>query len=209
MALQTYSDLKASIAGFLNRIDLTAVIPDFIQLAEAQINRRLRTRRMIGRSTATLAGEFIALPSDFGGPRTMQITGPATQRVVPFVEPTQADVEREKYFAGTPGLPEFYTVVGEEFQFVPPPDTSYALQLTYWQRLAVLSVTNASNWVLQDHPDAYLYGALVQSAPYLKDDGRLTVWGTLFTQALDDIEDEDSQAAYAAKLNMRPARVFG
>ncbi len=189
MSLDTYTALKASIAGFLNRIDLTAVIPDFITLAESQINRRLRTRRMIGRSTATLAGEFIALPSD-------------------FVEPTQADVEREKYFAGTPGLPEFYTVVGEEFQFVPPPDTTYALQLTYWQRLAALSVTNASNWVLQDHPDAYLYGALVQSAPYLKDDGRLTMWGTLFTQALDDIEDEDSQAAYAAKLNMRPARVF-
>ena len=44
MALSTYTELKASVADWLNRTDLTSVIPDFIALAEAQIERTLRTR---------------------------------------------------------------------------------------------------------------------------------------------------------------------
>ena len=42
MALSNYTELKASIADFLNRDDLTSVIPDFITLAESQINRDIR-----------------------------------------------------------------------------------------------------------------------------------------------------------------------
>ena len=42
MALNTFTALKASIADYLNRDDLTAVIPDFITLAESQINREVR-----------------------------------------------------------------------------------------------------------------------------------------------------------------------
>ena len=42
MALTNYSELKSSIADFLNRDDLTSVIPTFISLAEAQFARDLR-----------------------------------------------------------------------------------------------------------------------------------------------------------------------
>jgi len=37
MALTTYTELKSSLADWLNRSDLTSVIPDFISLAEAQM----------------------------------------------------------------------------------------------------------------------------------------------------------------------------
>ena len=47
MALTTYNELKTSLADWLNRQDLTSTIPDFISLAEAQIERQLRTRQMI------------------------------------------------------------------------------------------------------------------------------------------------------------------
>ena len=39
MAITTYAELKSSIANWLNRDDLTSVIPDFISLTEAGINR--------------------------------------------------------------------------------------------------------------------------------------------------------------------------
>ena len=51
MALSNYTGLKASIADFLNRDDLTAVIPDFITLAEAQINRDIRHFKLEARSS--------------------------------------------------------------------------------------------------------------------------------------------------------------
>jgi hypothetical protein len=49
MALDgSYAGLQASIADFLNRGDLSTVIPDFITLAEAQMARRLVSRANAG-----------------------------------------------------------------------------------------------------------------------------------------------------------------
>jgi len=39
----TFDELKTNIADWLNRTDLTSVIPTFITLAEARLNRQLRT----------------------------------------------------------------------------------------------------------------------------------------------------------------------
>ena len=49
MALSTYAELKASVADWLNRSDLTSAITDFVSLAESQMERDLRTRQMIVR----------------------------------------------------------------------------------------------------------------------------------------------------------------
>ncbi len=42
MAVGTYAELKTSIADFLNRDDLTSAVPDFIKLAEADMNRKVK-----------------------------------------------------------------------------------------------------------------------------------------------------------------------
>jgi hypothetical protein len=47
MALDTYSNLKTSIANYLNRSDLTSYLGDFITLTEARLNRELRVREMV------------------------------------------------------------------------------------------------------------------------------------------------------------------
>ena len=73
MALSTYDELKASIADFLNRDDLTSVIPDFIKLAETGMNREVRHWRMEKRATAQLDSQYTALPSDFLEPIRMSL----------------------------------------------------------------------------------------------------------------------------------------
>jgi hypothetical protein len=65
MALSTYAELKTSIGDWLNRSDLTSVIPDFISLAEAQVERTLRTRQMIVRANASFDAQYGAVPADF------------------------------------------------------------------------------------------------------------------------------------------------
>ena len=65
MALTTYAELKASIADFLNRDDLTSAIPDFITLAEADMQRRVKHWRQEKRSTAELDTQYSAIPADF------------------------------------------------------------------------------------------------------------------------------------------------
>ena len=41
MALSTYDELKASIASWMERSDMTTVIVDCVTLAEARLNREL------------------------------------------------------------------------------------------------------------------------------------------------------------------------
>jgi len=195
MALANYSDLKASIASWLNRSDLTAAIPDFIALAEAQISRRLvmlgPVRAMMGRSDATINGEFAAVPIDFMGARTINFAEDRT-RLLEYCLPEE--INRKKSFEGcTTGKPRFFSVVGGEFQFFPAPagGAGYLAELTYWKRVPALSDAAPGNWLLNLHPDAYLYGALLQSAPYLKDDARIQSWGTFFETILSDIVAAD------------------
>jgi hypothetical protein len=66
MALGTYSELKTSIANYLNRDDLTSVIPDFITLTENRLDRELRVRaNMVRATTTTTSGTpFYNLPTD-------------------------------------------------------------------------------------------------------------------------------------------------
>ena len=217
MALDgTYTGLKISIADFLNRSDLTSAIPDFIALAEAQMTRRFVgrvgqglpvPRRLVQRSDAnvTAGAEFVAVPDDFHGPIEFTLKG-NPEVVLDYLDPTT--FQQWKEAGSLTGLaPAYYTVVGGEFQVYPVADKAYTAELTYIRRFPALSVTNASNWILADYPDAYLYGALVQSAPYLKDDGRATIWGTLFTAALDDICNADPMPSDKSTLRTEFPRV--
>jgi CBS-domain-containing membrane protein len=65
MSLTNYTDLQTTIASYLARSDLTAMIPDFIRLAETRLRRELRIRQMLKVVTTTaVAGDStVELPS--------------------------------------------------------------------------------------------------------------------------------------------------
>ena len=67
MALSTYTELKTSIANWLNRTDLTSEIAeDFIVLAEKDFNSKLRIRKMNATDASfTINAETVALPTGF------------------------------------------------------------------------------------------------------------------------------------------------
>jgi len=196
-----YTELKTAIGDFLNRRDLTSVIPTFIQLAEADLNRTVRHRSMLARATASLDTHFTSLPSDFVEAKNIQLnTEPVTS--LRYVTMEQADVLRTQ----TSGQPAYYTLVGETLEVVPPPDTDYTVELVYYKKLPSLSDSNLSNWLLASHPDVYLYGALMQSAPYLKNDERVAMWGSLYRQFVSDLNvSSDKAEVSGASLRMRTA----
>lgn len=202
MALDgTLAGLKASVADFLNRADLTASIPDFIALAESQMSRRLRCRRMVQRFYAVVpaSSEFVDLPSDFIGPLDM-MTGGTHMRRLKYLEPDSlALIKANTCFSDTE-CTIYYSIVGNTLRFLPVPPSDMTVELVYWSRVPALTDAAPSNWVLTDNPDIYLYGALTQSAPYLKDDARATVWGTLFTQAIADCNANDPMPGDTAQM---------
>lgn len=200
MPLATYSDLQTEIAAWLRRSDLSAEIPGFIALAEAQMNRRLRVRPMLARLAQTWSAEYQDLPADFLAEREVTVLdGGGAPRPIDYLAPDQIDISIR---TNAPARPRFYGLYGAQIRLSPPPDKAYSGQLIYLQAIPALSNANPTNWMLQRHPDAYLYGALAQSAPYLRADERLQTWGTLFTTVLADIEAADRTGA-AARLRPR------
>jgi len=206
MAIDTYSGLKTTIADYLNRDDLTSVIPSFITLAEAKFNRKLRVRQMVKRATATLDTQYFAFPADFLQAKEFQLnTNPITY--LQYVTQNQGDYGSSTQYVAS-GKPQFYTIIGTQIQVIPTPDGSYTGELTYYGKIPVLSDSNTSNWLLAYAPDLYLYGALLEASPYLKDDERLAVWSSLYSNSIGDIEIADQRASVASTPIVR-ARSLG
>jgi hypothetical protein len=207
MALTTYTELKTSIGDWLNRSDLTTAIPDFISLAEAQIERTLRTRQMIVRANASFDAQYGAVPADFLETKSLKLTSTNPETPLQFLSIDALDNEMTKYTAS--GKPKFFGVVGGQFRIVPTPDSNYTTELTYYAKLTKLSSSVASNWLLASSPDIYLYGALLQAAPYLQDDARIQTWATLYERALNDSQTADDRSASSGGALLTRAKTFG
>ena len=192
MALSNYSELKSSVADWLNRTDLTTAIVDFITLAEAQFNKEIRNRKMIKRATATIDSQYSAVPSDWL--QTVDFVIESNPIVtLEFVTNEKLDKLRETYTSS--GTPEFYTIVGQELEVLPVPDSATLTgELTYYSKIPNLTDTATTNWLLNSNPDIYLYGTLLQSAPYLVDDARIPVWSSLYQKLVKDLEIADQKA---------------
>ena len=207
MALTTYAELKTSIGDWLNRSDLTSVIPDFISLAEAQVERTLRTRQMIVRANASFDAQYGAVPSDFLETKSLKLTSTNPQTPLDFLSIDALDRKAAEYTAS--GKPRFFGVVGGQFRIVPTPDANYTTELTYYAKLSKLSTSNTSNWLLASSPDIYLYGSLLQAAPYLQDDARIQTWATLYERALNDLQTADDRGASSGGALLTRTKTFG
>lgn len=208
MSLNSYTNLKTAITTFANTTKITdAVAADFIALAEAEMDRRIKTRRKYIRSEATVTDEFTPLPDAFDSPISIVIESTDPDVNLTYIDPEEALKLRSTVYTSS-GVPVHYSIVGDEMQLIPAPDGSYTVEMTYRQKIEALSDDNSSNWVLEDHPDAYLYGSLIHAGPWLIDDPRLPAWGELFERAINGINAEDQVSNYGGKLNRRLARVF-
>lgn len=192
MDFDDYTSLKAAVEGWIDRDDAetVAAIPAMIRLAEVQMQRRLDCREMQSVITVTVDDERVTVPDDFAGVKSFRLQTTPTQ-ALKGEKPDYMDDDH-----GT-GAPDRYAVAGSEFLFSPVPDGTYTARLRYRTRIEPLSASNPTNWVLENHPDLYLYGALMHSAPYLKDDARVVVWAQQFTAGIDDVNGEGDRLVHA------------
>ena len=190
-----YTSLQAAVTEYLARdqdTTLIARIATFIQLAEAKFNRQLFVRQMEQRSiavvnTASSEPEFISLPADFQSMRRVRLSSVTGKPCLEFKSGTQMDEYRFGR-SDVAGQPRYFTVFGDEIELAPTPDAAYTIEMVYRQNIPALA-SNSNNWLLTLAPDLYLYGALLESAPYIKEDGRIQTWGLGFTAALNDLNN--------------------
>jgi len=212
--IATYTDLQTAVIEYLARdqdTTLIARIPTFIQLAEAKFNRELFVRQMEQRSSATIDStvtdaEFILLPSDFQSMRRVRLSSVTGKPNLVFMSGTQMDEFRAST-DNVAGEPLYFTIFGSEMELAPTPDQNYTLEMVYRTNIPALA-NNASNWLLTLAPDLYLYGALLESAPYIKEDERIQTWGLGFKTALDGLNELGLTSTFnAGPMNMRVSGV--
>ena len=205
--ITTYAELQTDIADWLNRSDLAAVIPTFIQLVDARLNRDQLTRETkeltLDDGTGTLALNLftpqpsIPLQRAMTNMRSLMITGvqdPDDAQL--FNPPLRAPVIQltsvEQLYARRSELPtaaitRFAAVQAANILLAPLPDNVYRFTIIA-EVQEPLSDANPVNDVLLAAPDVYLYGALVEAAPYIKDDERMPLWDQRFQTALGELE---------------------
>ena len=201
MAISTYSELQAAIAAWVDRTDLTAVIPDFIRLAERTIQAELRTS-VAESSTdlATVAGtESVSVPADFNGVRNVYVDGNTKQPLAAVA----LEQLRRSVAGSTSGKPEMYAISGSSLVLAPTPDAVYTLTLDY-HGFSQLSDAAPTNAMLTHYPDVYLRLSLVETARYLQMGDQVTYWQALADMAIDAAKREDRAIRWGGLMQTRP-----
>lgn len=198
MAIGTFSELKTSIGNWLQRSDLSSVIPDFITMAEAQLRRD--SRLLVAGleavdETLSVSDELTSLPA---GMLALSSIFRADGELIYMPSAEQ----RARYTE--PGTPASYAIQGGKLRLYPSPDATYDLSISYYS-LPSLSNAEPTNWLLENHPGIYLHAALLQAEPYLKNDERITVWAQMLENGLKNLARADQNYKFGGTLVMRVA----
>lgn len=186
MAIANYSDLTASIAAWMHRSDLTAVIPDFIRLAEARMQLDLDIRRLDKTSTLTTipSTNTLALPADFNKAYSLSmISGGVT--VVLDNMPIELLVQR--WGSYTSSMPRSYAISGSNLLLGPTPNGAYDVTLEYLGTIPGLTELNPTNDILSSYPDVYLHCCLIYGAQYIRDAEMVSGMESLYAMDADRI----------------------
>ena len=180
MALTTNTELKAAIADYLARPDLTTQIVDYIDLFERAANRRLRVRQMETSTTLTPSSGSATLPTDYLMWRRVTWTGDI-RRELEYVNPSYLQAA----YPDTPsGYPSIFTIEGTTLKVRPTSTTG--LEFDYFQKISALA--SGANWLFTAHPDAYLFGSLAEAYMMLKDFQTAALWKSRRDEVFEEIE---------------------
>lgn len=180
-----YTQLKATVGRWLHRSDLASVAEDLIMLAETRFNRNLRVRQMEKASTLALTDGAADLPADW-----LEFVGAPTDGDIRFDFVARDEWQRCD-------LGSYYTIMGNQLMVSHNGAGPDNVSVRYYAKIPALSESQATNWLLDDGPDAYLYGALLEAAPYIKDDPRIETWRGLLQVALTDLQTSSDRAKHS------------
>ncbi len=192
MALDgTYVGLLASIASWMDRDDLTAVIPDFVTLFESNANTEAAIRTQFNRASTVIptsaALDYISTPADYLGTDSLILTmaGGSFVTLKPYGSASAMYTDYPNA-ASAKSQPKGFINMTSKIELAPNPDAIYSTRLYYYQKIPAL-VTNSTNWLLTNFPQIYLFGSLVAAEAFLGSDPRIETWGSLYDNAVQKL----------------------
>lgn len=191
--------LEAAITETLDRQDIVSNVPAWIRLFEAAVNRVLENETRHACVVAPFDRDRMQLPDDWMETVSARITSEGDLPPLAFME---RNALLAYSAAAPPDVPCYYTHLGRFMVFGPAPARVMQFKLDYFRRVRLSEELDATNWLLESHPDLYLYGTLAHSAPFLKNDERLTMWSGITVGILVQINDNSEKAKMSgSRLN--------
>lgn len=202
MSISTYAELQTAVDNWMHRTDLSARVPEFIQMGEAVLNRKLRTVDMETRATITTGttSRFIGLPTGFLEMRSMFIQDPAKELF--YLNPGSL---RDRIVSETDTAePEFFTIK-DEIELDCIPSTALTIEQHYLKKYDI--ATDSTNWLLTNYPELYLHAALASAAFYVIDDPRLQTVNSLLSEGIMELNRQEARkrGGHMAKLRVDSA----
>lgn len=196
MSLATFTDLQAAVARWSHRTDLTALMPDLVALAEERIAKDLRLQAQITTDTLTTTPDVatVALPADW-----LEFARDGVKYDGKALD--WAPVDQLDEYEHTPYAR--YSTQGLNLVLAPVSAVAEDIDITYFARFPALSVSNATNWLLTNHPSVYLNACLIEVAVYADDMEGAGKWGALYNKAAELLKSTDA----ASKTNGARLRV--
>lgn len=198
MALASYSDLLASVASWMNRTDLTSVIPDFVTIAESRIARDLRLRNQLttGTLTTSASTRAVALPSGWLEFNSVNIDG-TPDTLCTFVTNEHLDAKYPE--AGFSGKPFVYSIEAGNILFGPTPDAAYTVNVSYFARFDALA-SDSTNWLLTNHPNIYLSACLAQGCLFTMNGEGAAQWNAVYRSEVAELQKFDDLANHSGSV---------
>lgn len=195
-AAMTYNSLVDDVETYLERTDQATIskIPTFIMLAEQIIASEIKFMGNLTVNTFSMVqgNPVIEKPARWRKTVSMNIIvdgqkQPVLLRKYEYLRnywpnATQEDVPL--YYAD---YDYFHWLVA------PTPAEAYQAEVLYYERIQPLDSNNQTNWFTMYAPQALLYGTLLQAMPFLKNDGRVQLWQTMYQQYMGALKSEDLQ----------------
>jgi hypothetical protein len=174
MPFSTTAEFRTAVKSWSKRSELSdAEIDDFTRLFEAEFfgDPEIRLREMETTDDAfAVADRITALPTGFLELRSIQVIS-SPSYPLKLITP-QSAAEAYNYATAANGLS--YLIEGNNLRIEPLP-APITLRIGYFAALTTITGGSA-NWLLTNWPNAYLFGTLRYTAPYIGNDERIPMW---------------------------------
>lgn len=188
VAITDYASLMMDASEYSGNTNFAHVYPRLIGLAEAKLNRALRTADMEATATVALSNGAGPLPTDFL--EMISLTGPNSYQVNAV---SQAELyARFKNYGGTPAG---YYINGNTITL--SPSTTGNATILYYAKIPNLSVSTPTNWLLLRAPDVYLYALLEEIGIMSRDPAAAQAMSAMKDAAVQGLRIDDERARWS------------
>lgn len=199
-AALTYNSLITDIPLYAERTTDTtflAQVPRFVMLAENRIAAEARGLGFMRSVTDNLVPNqsYLVKPARWRETYSLQLgTGSGNNaRITLYLR----SLEYCRTYWPNPtvtGTPKYYADWDyQNWLLAPTPSAALPYELIYHERPEPLDDTHQTSWTTEYAPQLLLYGCLLETQPFLKQDDRMKIFEAEYSRALKQVEFEQKQ----------------